>query len=431
MHFLKRIQNKISVSYLLFLTLIILVGIAAFYFGYKNGQDFPKVITVENVCNIESNQTAQANFGVFWEAWDLLKKEHLKGDQATDKDLVYGAISGLVNSLGDPNTNFLPPEDSKKFEEDVNGSFGGIGAEIGIKNNQLVIVAPLEGTPAEKAGLKAGDKILTIDGKSTEKLDVNEAVKIIRGGVGKEVILSIFREAWTAPKEIKIIRAIIEIPTLKWNYIEKDTKGITEKESKDIIEQSGKKIAHLQLYSFNQNAPVVFYKAALMILFGNIDGIVLDLRNNPGGYLEIANNLAGWFLDKGDIIVKEKFRSGDEVVFRANGNSALKDIPTVILVNKGSASASEILAGALRAHLKTKLIGTNTFGKGTVQELKSLSDNSKIKLTIANWELPDGSIISEEGIKPDIEVDISEEDVKQKRDTQLEKAIEVLISEMK
>ena len=430
MHFFKKIQNKISASYLLFLTLIILVGIAAFYFGYENGRNYPKIITVENICNIENNQSTQANFGIFWEAWDMLKKEHLKGAQAVDKDLVYGAIDGLVNSLGDPNTVFFPPEDSKKFEEDVNGSFGGIGAEIGTKNNQLVVIAPLEGTPAEKAGLKAGDKILAIDGKSAEKLDVNEAVKKIRGEVGKEVILLILRETWTAPKEIKITRAVIEIPTLKWNYIAKDSKGIAGEESKAIIEKSGKKIAHLQLYSFNQNAPVVFYKAALMILFGNIDGIILDLRNNPGGYLEIANNLAGWFLDKGDIIVKEKFRNGTEDVFRANGNSALKKIPTVILVNKGSASASEILAGALRAHLKTKLIGTNTFGKGTVQELKSLSDNSKIKLTIANWELPDGSIISEEGIKPDIEINISEEDVKNNHDTQLEKGIEVLISEM-
>ena len=210
------------------------------------------------------------------------------------KILFYGAIDGLVNSLSDPNTVFFHPK-ILKFEEDVNGSFGGIGAEIGTKNNQLVVIALLEGTPAEKAGLKAGDKILAIDGKSAEKLDVNEAVKKIRGEVGKEVILLILRETWTAPKEIKITRAVIEIPTLKWNYIAKDSKGIAGEESKAIIEKSGKKIAHLQLYSFNQNAPVVFYKAALMILFGNIDGIILDLRNNPGGYLEIANNLADGF----------------------------------------------------------------------------------------------------------------------------------------
>ena len=167
-----------------------------------------------------------------------------------------------------------------------------------------------------------------------------------------------------------------------------------------------------------------------MILYGNIDGIILDLRNNPGGFLEIATNLAGWFLDKGDIVVSEKFRSGEETVFRANGNAALKEISTVILVNKGSASASEILAGALRAKLGIKLIGTNTFGKGTVQELRALSDNSKVKLTIANWVLPDGSVIDEDGLKPDVEVEITEEDIELKRDSQLEKAIEVLIEEI-
>ena len=430
MHFLKKITDRITISYIVFLTAVIFMGITTFYFGYLEGRAHPKLIAVENICNINSSQKDQINFGVFWEAWDLIKKDYLKGDEAADKNLVYGAITGLVNSLGDPNTIFLPPEDSKKFEEDVNGSFGGIGAEIGIKNKQLVIVAPLEGSPAEKSGLKAGDKILAIDEKGTEGIDVNSAVKKIRGEIGKEVILLILREEWESPKEIKITRAVIEIPTLKWNYIEKETKGIFQQEAKDLIEKSGKQIARLELYSFNQNAPIVFYKAALMVLIGKVDGIILDLRNNPGGYLEIANHLAGWFLDKGDIIVKEKFRSGEEVVFRANGNGALKNIPIVILVNKGSASASEILAGALRANLKTKLIGINTYGKGTVQELKSLSDNSNIKLTIANWELPDGSIITEDGIKPDIEVKISEEDAKNNHDTQLEKAIEVLISEI-
>ena len=190
------------------------------------------------------------------------------------------------------------------------------------------------------------------------------------------------------------------------------------------------KIAHISLHSFNQNAPVGFYKEALKVLLGKADGIVLDLRDNPGGFLEIAINLSGWFLNKGDVVATEKFRNGQEIVFRANGNSALKNIPTVILVNKGSASASEILAGALRAKRGIKLIGAQTFGKGTVQELRSLSDGSKIKLTIANWVLPDGTIIDEKGLQPDYKADLTDKDMENKKDPQLDKAVEVLLEEI-
>ncbi len=408
-----------QISFYFFLILIIIItGISAFYFGYQIGFKNPKTIAIENIVNIKNNEELQANFGIFWEAWDMLKKEHLKGGSAKNQDLIYGAITGLVNSLKDPNTNFFPPEDSKKFEEDVTGNFGGIGAEIGVRKEQLVVIAPLKGNPAEKAGLKAGDKVLAINDKSTQGIDVNDAVKKIRGKIGTEVKLAIFRDGWEKPKDFKIARANIEVPTLEWNLLKKDNK----------------ELAQIKLFSFNQNAPIVFYKAALALLFGRADGIIFDLRNDPGGFLEVAVNIAGWFLDKGQIVAKEKFRSGNEIVFRANGNAVLKNIPTVVLVNKGSASASEILAGTLRANLGTKLIGTNTFGKGTVQELRNLSDGSKIKLTIANWVLPDGTIIDENGIKPDYEVEIKEEDLKDKDvkyDPQLDKAVEILMQEIK
>ena len=411
--------------------LIALVLIGSFYFGYSRGQENPKRIEIVNVTNTEHKDEIGINFGVFWETWDLLKKEHLKGGETKDQDLIYGAIRGLVNSLDDPHTIFLSAEDSKRFEEDVNGSFGGIGAEIGLKNNQLVVIAPLKNTPAEKAGLLPGDKILAIDNQGTDGIDVNGAVKKIRGEPGIMVTLTVFRESWERPKDIKITRAIIEVPTLEWNYVGKETaEKLANNAVKDIIEAGDKKIAHLKLFTFNQNAPTVFYKAALRVLFGKMDGIILDLRNNPGGFLEVAANLSGWFLHKGDTIVKERFKNGEEVVFRANGNEALVSIPTVILVNKGSASASEILAGTLRANRKIKLIGTNTFGKGTVQELRALSDDSKIKLTIANWVFPDGMIIGEDGLKPDAAVEIQEADAKNNKDPQLEKAIEILLEEI-
>ena len=408
-----------QIAFYFFLILaVIIIGISAFYFGYQSGFKNPKTVTIENIINAKTDEELQANFGIFWEAWDMLKKEHLKGEDSKDQDLVYGAITGLVNSLKDPNTSFFPPEDSKKFVEDVTGNFGGIGAEIGVRNEQLVVIAPLKGNPAEKAGLKAGDKIFAINDKSTQGIDVNEAVKIIRGEIGTEVKLTIFRDGWEKPRDFKIARANIEVPTLEWNLLEKD----------------GKELAHIKLFSFNQNAPVVFYKAAVRVLLGKADGIILDLRNDPGGFLEVAVNIAGWFLDKGQVVAKEQFRSGNEIIFRANGNEALKNIPTVVLINKGSASASEILAGTLRANLGIKLIGTNSFGKGTVQELRELSDGSKIKLTIAHWVLPDGTIIDEKGIKPDYEVEVKEEDLKDKDakyDPQLDKAVEILLQEIK
>lgn len=411
---------KLTAPYLGAVLVLLIISGSAFYSGYTLGTKNPKNIVLENFINTENPQKLNTDFSVFWEAWDLLKKDHLKGAEAKDQDFLYGAIRGLVNSLNDPHTVFLPPEDSKKFEEDVNGSFGGIGAEIGLRNNQLIVVAPLKNTPAEKAGLRADDKILSINEKPTDGLDVNEAVKRIRGEIGTEVTLTVFRDNWSAPKDIKITRARIEIPTLESKIIDKE-----------VAVKTGKDIVYLSLFSFNQNAPVIFYKEALKVLFGGTKGMILDLRNNPGGFLEVATDLAGWFLSKGDVIVTEKFRNGQEITFRSSGNGALKDLPVVILVNKGSASASEILAGALRAEKGIKLVGTRTFGKGTVQELHGLSDGSKIKLTIANWILPDGTLIDEKGLVPDYEVELTDDDIKNKKDPQLDKAIEILLGKIK
>jgi len=378
----------------------------AYYIGYHRGILVPQEVLVKGVTNIGDENVA-VDFSVFWQAWDKVKTEYANGAEIKDQDLVYGAISGMVNALKDPNTVFFPPEDAKKFEEDVTGSFGGIGAEIGIRNDQLIIVAPLKNSPAELAGLRSGDKILLIDKKSTNGLSIDEAVKLIRGNVGTPVTLTILRNGWEKPKEIQIVRETIIVPTL------------------DVDMKDGG-IAHLKLYSFNENAPYLFYKAALAILINKARGIVLDLRDNPGGFLEVAVNLAGWFLDRGDIVVTERFKSGNEIVFRANGNGALKNLPLVILVNGGSASASEIMAGALRDHLKVKLIGEKTFGKGSVQELKRLKDGSSLKLTVAKWVLPSNQVIDKIGLTPDIEVKNTDADREAGKDPQLEKALEIL-----
>lgn len=350
------------------------------------------------------------DLSVLWQTWQIAKNYYFNASGIKDQDLIYGAADGVVKSLNDPYSIFFKPSDAKKFEEDVGGVFGGIGAEIGKKNEKLVIIAPLKDTPAERAGLKSDDYIVKIDDLFTADLSVDEAVKHIRGEKGTTVVLTILREGWKEPKEISIVRNFINIPTLDWKMLDGD-------------------IAYIQLYNFNENATAAFYKASVAFLTQGAKGIILDLRNNPGGFLEVAVNLGGWFLDKGQIVVKERFSSNKEEVFRANGNSALNQIPAVVLINKGSASASEILAGALRDNRAIKLIGEKSFGKGTVQELQNLKDGAAVKISVAQWLLPKGSLIEKKGLEPDIEVKMTEEDAKAKRDPQLDKALEIIKNE--
>ncbi len=397
--------NKFLVVSGIILASLVLIG-AGFYSGYTYSSENPKNIVIRGAANIDSNEASSVDFGVFWQAWNLLKSTYIDGANLNDKDLMYGAISGLVGATKDPHTVFMSPDDSKKFEEDIQGEFGGIGAELSVKDDFVVVVAPLEDTPASRAGVKAGDKILGIDGKPVLTADVNEAVKKIRGEVGTKVTLSLLSNGDSKPHDVTLTRETISVPTLKW-------------EVKDG------NVAYVQLFSFNEKAPFLFYKAAMSILLdSNIKGMVLDLRNDPGGYLEVAVNLAGWVFDKNTLVVSERPRDGADTKFFANGTGAFKDMPIVVLVNKGSASASEILAGALRDNRKVKLIGEKTFGKGTVQQMESLKDGSQIKMTIAKWIMPNGGTIDQTGLTPDIEVKISDDDVKAGKDTQLERALE-------
>ncbi len=314
----------------------------------------------------------------------------------------------MVKSLDDPYTVFLKPEDSKIFLEDIKGSFEGIGIEIDIRKDQLQVVSPLEGTPAQKAGLRAGDKILQINGTSTADMAIDEAVKLIRGPAGTEVTLTVFRQDWDGPKEIKITRGVIEVPSLKLE-----------------IRDDG--IAYLKLYQFSEKADYDFSTAAVEILNSNAQKIILDLRNNPGGYLEVAQDIAGWFLERGQIVTIEDFGAGAEKKeYKALGNARLLPYQIVILINKGSASASEILAGALRDNRDVKLIGETSFGKGSVQEMEKLAEGSSLKITVAKWLTPKGEFITDKGLEPDIKVEMSEENYAEGRDPQLDKAIEII-----
>ena len=409
------IFNKISLRRILkisasIITVLVLAA-GVFYFGYQCGMKNPQTVIIKGVANLEKGNAEAIDFSLFWDAWQILKDKYVEADKVNNQDLVYGAIDGLFNALEDPNSVFFPPSDAKKFNEDIAGEFSGIGAEIGIKNDQLVIIAPLKNSPAERAGLKAGDKIIKVNDAFTAGLNVDEAVKLIRGKKDTVVILTISRNDWEKSKEISITREIIRIPTIDWE-----------------MKEDG--IVYIHLYNFYEKAPLLFYQTVSEIAFKNPKGIILDLRNNPGGYLEAAINIAGWFLKPGEIVVSEEFRLKEKQVFKAYGSGLFKNLPMAILVNEGSASASEILAGALRDNNKIKLIGKKTFGKGTVQELQTLKDGSMIKVTIAHWLLPNGQLIEKNGLIPDYEIELTEKDAEDKCDPQLEKAIEVLKSNL-
>lgn len=362
------------------------------------------------VCQI--CQPEEIDFSLFWQTYDQLKEKYVDPQKIDPQQIIYGAISGMVHALGDPYTLFLNPGDSKKFKEDISGHFEGIGIEIGERDNQLLVIAPLEGTPAKMAGLLAGDKIIQIDGKPTIDMTIDYAISLIRGPKGTKVTLTIFREGLDAPKDIEITRSVIDVPALTW-------------ELKDIADN--KKVAYIKLHQFAENAGFDFSQAAREILNSEAEGIILDLRNNPGGYLEVAQDIAGWFLKQGDVVTIEDFGGKqDQQLYKSYGSSKLIDFPIVVIMNKGTASASEILAGALRDNRGIQLIGEKSFGKGSVQELSELRNGSFLKVTVAHWLTPKGNLIDSKGLEPDIVVEITSEDVTNGNDPQLSKAIEIL-----
>jgi len=369
---------------------------------------------IEKVIGLENKETLkpqEINFGLFWDVWSRLQEKFVDKNKLDNQKMVYGAIAGMVSALGDPHTVFLPPEENKRFQDDISGSFDGIGAEIGIRKGSLVVVSPLKDSPAERVGLKPGDKIFKIDDKVTNDLTLDEAVKLIRGKKGTEVVLTIFRDSFDKAKEFKIIRDAIKIPIVKF---EKKENGIFL----------------IQLFHFTETAPVEFRKALQAFFDSGSSKLILDMRNNPGGFLQVAVDISSWFMPAGEVVVKEQFATGEEIIYRSRGYRLLEKIPTVIIVNEGSASASEIVAGALRDIRGIKLVGAKTFGKGSIQQLEQLPEGASLKVTIAKWLTPNGVSINDNGLEPDIKVEVKPEDEdklkEEGRDIFIEKAIEVL-----
>jgi carboxyl-terminal processing protease len=347
------------------------------------------------------------NFELFWDAWDLMKQDYVKSDKLTDKDMLYGAIRGLVASAGDPYTVFMNPTEAQNFDNDMAGTFEGIGAEIGIKNDRLVVISPLPETPAEKAGIRAGDKINTINGEITLGMSTDQAVRKIRGTKGTEVVLNVTHAGEEKGVEIKIIRGLIVVKSVRTEM---------RKDGVYVISVS----------NFNNDTEELFNKAVNDAITKSPKGIVLDLRNNPGGYLDTAISMASNWVDKG-VIVSERFSTGKVKAYESNGSAKLKNIKTVVLINQGSASASEIVSGALQDYELATLIGKQSFGKGSVQALENLKDGSSIKVTVAQWLTPKGNNITEKGIAPDKVIDLTPKDFNDNKDPQMDAAIKTIL----
>lgn len=376
------------------------------YIGINDRQEIEKILSIENK---EPEQAIKTDFSPFWKVWNIINEKHPDAETLVDQNRVYGAISGLLGSLNDPYTVFFDPDETKSFQEEISGNFSGVGMEVGIKDGFLTVVAPLKGTPADKAGMKTGDRIIKIDGIDLDGYSTDQSVKLIRGERGTPVVLTVLREGEKDLLEVTIIRDIIEIPTLDYE-----------------LREDG--VFVISLYTFSENSDELFKEAMIKFREAKTDKLLLDLRGNPGGYLDSAVKISSWFLPKGKTIVTEDYGDDREPnYFRSKGYAVIGDkLKFVILIDGGSASASEIVAGAMQDYGRAKLVGEKSFGKGSVQEVIEVTDDTVLKITVAKWLTPNGNSISQKGLMPDFPVTITKEDLEKNLDPQFDKAIEIL-----
>ena len=400
---LEYFKTRRAAATVLLVTLFFGLGI---YIGFYNRPEIDKVV---NITGKEPAVITGADFSPFWKVWNNINDRYPNAGKVTDQDRVYGAISGLVGSLNDPYSVFFNPDDTKLFESDIQGNFSGVGMEIGMKDKVLTVIAPLKDTPAYKANIKSGDKILKIDNTVTSDLSVDKAIKLIRGDIGTTVKLTILREGEQEPREVKIVRDTINIPTL-------DTE----------LRKDG--IFLIKLYSFSENSAELFRNALREFSTSGSDRLLLDLRGNPGGYLDAAVSISSWFLDGGKTVVTEDYGNNSKPkVYRSRGYNIFTDkLKFVILIDGGSASASEIVAGAMQDYKKALLVGEKSYGKGSVQEVVPITSDTILKITVAKWLTPNGNSISEKGLTPDYKIPVTKKDVNNKTDPQLNKAVELL-----
>jgi len=402
-----KIELKRKVNFLAISVVIVALCAGSFFLGsiYNKAK-----YSLASAVSAQNSLLNQPSLDTFWEAWSLLKENHMRDSEISTQEKIWGSIKGLAGSYNDPYTEYFTPTEAKEFDESLSGSFGGVGIDVGMKEGILTVIAPLKDTPAYKAGIKKGDKIIAIDGTSTSDMALDEAINLIRGKIGTPVTLKILRADVKEPIEVNLIREEIQIPTLDTEYSKEN------------------KVFTIRLYQFSSNAPQLFRNALKEFADSGTNKLILDLRGNPGGYLDVAVDLASWFLPSTKKVVVEDYgKDREPYVFRSHGYDVFTgNLKMVVLVDEGSASASEILAGALKDNNIATLVGQKTFGKGVVQEVKKLSDGTKLKVTVARWLTPKGNSIDEHGLTPDYVVPITTKDVEAKRDPQYEKAVQLL-----
>lgn len=447
------------------LTAVLLLGGvfgAGVYVGYENQPAILKIAGIENkTADIVDTKT---DFDIFWKAWVILNEKYVPNgststpETVSDQEKVWGAVAGLTKSLGDPYTVFFKPEQAKLFESEISGHFDGVGMEIGVRDNILTVVSPIKDAPAEKAGIKTGDKILKIDDKETDDMAVDEAVRRIRGKKGTVVRLTVFREKEGLLPEFSITRDSITLPSGEDRQVEvsvptkqpaKPVAGtpttpvkpgavapttptknpVASTEPEPTGPEHKENIFVIKLYNFGGSSLETFKDKLQKFINSGDDKLILDLRGNPGGYFEAAIEIASFFLPKDAVIVREiRGQEASELLHRSRGYNVFnKPFKMVVLVDRGSASSSEILAGALQEAGVAKLVGERTFGKGSVQELVQLTPDTSLKVTIARWYTPSGKSLSNGGLAPDIESTQTKEDTAARKDTQFDKAVQVLV----
>lgn len=355
------------------------------------------------------NPEEEVDISLLWSVWRLLARNYIHPEDLKVTPMLHGAVSGLVRAVDDPYTAFMPPKENKEFHDSLNGSLQGIGAELTMKDGQIVVVAPLKGSPAEAAGLLPDDIITHVDGESIEEFDLSEAVDLIRGPKGTEVTLTVQRDDEPEPMEITITRDQISIPSVE----------------SEVKEYNNTKIGYISLNRFGDSTTEEVQTAVEKVLNEDITGLIFDVRYNGGGYFDKAIDLTSMFLPKGKV-VSVVHREGEPSNHYVSGRPIAPDVPMVVLINEGSASASEIFAGALQDNDRATIIGKQSFGKGTVQEVFELPGKSSIRITTAKWITPNGKDLGKEGVHPDIEVERTKEDIEAKQDPQLDAALELL-----
>ncbi len=399
---------------------LILIAILTFLLGWQLGHKDTQIRWVNfnptvSITNKEVPKNVKVDFKLFWDTWDLLSKTYIDKKALDPSKLFYGAISGMVAAVGDPYTVFLPPEQQKSTKEELGGSFDGVGIQLGFNGTtppRLVVITPLDGTPAKVAGIKPQDMIIKINDKDTSGMSLPEAVQLIRGPKGTKIALTIFREGETDTRTFDLTRDTIIVKSVEVSF--KETK-------------SGKNVAVIRLSRFGERTKDEWVQAVSEILAKNPDSLILDVRNNPGGFLEGAVFISSEFLEGGDVVLQEN-SEGERASFKVNRLGKLTKIPMITLINKGSASASEIVAGALQDRKRSRLLGEKSFGKGTIQEAQDLGGGTGIHITVAKWLTPNGRWVNDsQGLEPDVKIEVPKEVTQDAtKDIQLDKALELL-----